>query len=111
MTDVKKLLISPERAVDVPLDRIPALLAQLASVQVALLARLVADGNGPKTTPGPAEDDRLLNAEEAASILGTAPRWLYRHARQLPFTRRLSRKVLRFSQGGLKRYMATRRLS
>jgi len=93
---------------------IPGLLAQVASVQAALLARLVVEsqhngtGNAAAVPVAPA-DDRLLTAEEGAPILGVAPRWLYRHAGKLPFTRRLSRKVLRFSEVGLRRYAATRR--
>jgi len=94
----------------VTLAEIPALLAHLAGVQVVLLARLVSAGNGNgAVVKAPAEPDKLLTAEEAAPILGVTPRWLYRHARQLPFARRLSRKALRFSDAGLRRYMASRR--
>jgi hypothetical protein len=82
----------------------------LAGVQGALLARLVAEPphNGNAAPAAPA-DDRLLTADEAAPILGVAPRWLYGHAGKLPFARRLSRKALRFSEAGLRRCAATRR--
>ena len=50
-----------------------------------------------------ADPDRLLTPEEAAAILGQSVRWLYRHAANLPFTRRISRKNLRFSEAGLRR--------
>src|SRR5438874_6958526 len=53
--------------------------------------------------------DRLLTPEEAASILGQNVRWLYRHAATLPFTRRISRKNLRFSETGLRRWLAAKK--
>ena len=104
------LVQRPETAGAVTPAEIPALLAQLAGVQVALLARLVNAGNGNGAEgKASAEPDKLLTAEEAAPILGVTPRWLYRHAGRLPFARRLSRKALRFSEVGVQRYMASRR--
>ncbi len=55
-----------------------------------------------------AEGD-LLTVDEAAALLRVSPRWLYRHAKTLPFARKLSRKVLRFSRAGIARYLATKR--
>ena len=55
------------------------------------------------------EKDRLLTPEQAASILGQNVRWLYRHAATLPFTRRISRKNLRFSEAGLRRWLAAKK--
>lgn len=111
-TTLAALAQRPERAAEVVPAEIPALLAALAGLQGALLARLVVEsrhnGDG-HPTPVAQVDDRLLTAEEGAPILGVAPRWLYRHSGKLPFTRRLSRKVLRFSEAGLRRYAATRR--
>ena len=87
-----------------------------ATAPVANVYRLVleelrdlgVDGNGDG---GPADvrPDRLLTAAEAATQLGVAPKWLYRHAARLPFTRRLSPKVLRFSASGLARWLERRR--
>jgi predicted DNA-binding transcriptional regulator AlpA len=56
------------------------------------------------------EPDRMLHVEEAAAMLGVTKRWLYRHASTLTFTRRLSRKVLRFSRAGIAKWLATKRL-
>ena len=53
----------------------------------------------------PETQGRLLNPEEAAALLGVSVRWLYRHAAKFTFTRKLSRKVLRFHEAGLRRYM------
>ena len=55
------------------------------------------------------EPDRLLTANETASILDVKTRWLYRHAANLPFTRRISRKNLRFSEAGLRRWLAAKK--
>jgi len=55
------------------------------------------------------EPERLLTPEEAAGLIGVKKEWLYRHSRQLPFTRRLSRKKIRFNEAGLKRWLAARK--
>ena len=60
------------------------------------------------TAPAWSEED-LLTIDEAAARLRVSPRWLYRHAKTLPFSRKLSRKVLRFSRLGMARWLATRR--
>ena len=56
--------------------------------------------------------EKLLTPAEAAALLGGNVEkqisWLYRHSKHLPFTRKLSRKCVRFSESGLKRWMATR---
>jgi predicted DNA-binding transcriptional regulator AlpA len=57
------------------------------------------------------EDDRLLTAEEAAKAIGVSSDWLYRHSKQLPFTRKLGPKMLRFSWQGIQKYLAIRKLS
>src|SRR5687768_16486041 len=54
-------------------------------------------------------EDRFLTTEEAAARLNVTLSWLYRHAGNLPSTRKLSRKVLRFSEAGLLRWQAARR--
>src|SRR5262245_31588563 len=92
----------PAKAADVPLDKVPALLAQLAAVQVALLGRLVAEGNGHGDS-GAAGPDRNLSVEEAAQALGMSPAYLYRRAGSLPFTVRIGRRLL-FSAAGLERW-------
>ena len=63
--------------------------------------------NGQNASPS--ETDRLLTPEETATILGQSIRWIYRHAAKLPFTRRISRKNLRFSEAGLRRWLATKK--
>jgi predicted DNA-binding transcriptional regulator AlpA len=103
---IASLFSSPAAATEIPDEQVPALLARLAGLQAILLSRLLVSPNGKAKSS--AEPDRFLTAEEAAPMLGTTPRWLYRHSKQLPFARRLSRKALRFSEAGLRRYMASR---
>jgi len=55
--------------------------------------------------------DRLLDAKQAAEMLSMSEDWLYRHAKKLPFTRKVGRKMLRFSYQGLIKWMATRKVS
>jgi predicted DNA-binding transcriptional regulator AlpA len=57
------------------------------------------------------QEDRLLDAEEAARMLSVSPDWLYRNARRLPFSRKLGPKLLRFSYQGIQKYLATRKIS
>jgi hypothetical protein len=86
--------------------------AQLANLQVSLLSRLVTLRRpAPLGVSGEAEGDCLLSVEEAARILNVTAQWLYRHAHHLPFARRLSRKALRFSEAGLRRWAASRRVA
>jgi hypothetical protein len=80
------------------------LLDQIRAVVREEIAAALSNGERP-----PAEKDALLTPEEAAAIIGVDPKWLYRHSKQLPFTRRLSRKKIRFNEPGLRRWLATRK--
>lgn len=95
----------------IPQERIAPMLAQLAALQTALAARLITGYSpgheGPPATPQDQED--LLTPGEAAALLTVSVDWMYRHAAGLPFTRRLSRKALRFSRAGLLKWRAGRR--
>jgi hypothetical protein len=108
-SSLAEIIADPARVGEIPTEAIPPLLAQLAAAQSALAARLIADPAiriGQQTR---AEPDTLLTAEQAAPLLAVTPHWLYRHARQLPFSRRLSRKVLRFSENGIRKWQSTRK--
>lgn len=59
--------------------------------------------------PAPAAAvEEMLEAAEAAKRLGVSVDWLYRRTKQLPFARKLSRKVVRYSAAGLAEYLAKR---
>ncbi len=72
-------------------------------LRAILWARLALRINGPAPT-----EDRLLVITDAASRLGVAEDWLYRHADRLPFSVRLSEGLLRLSAKGIDRYIASR---
>ena len=103
------LLTAPSMAAEVSPEEAAGLLAALGAIQTSLVARVLA--RPPKDTGAETRSplDRLLKPQEAASRLGVKIRWLYDHASKLPFTRRLSRKALRFSERGLDEYMRKKR--
>ena len=101
------VVADPTRANHLSVEEATLMLAQVAAVKAVLLARLAA----PPSAISPRqqrEDDRLISVDEAGARLGVAPRWLYRHSGHLPFARRLSRKVLRFSEVGPQQWQAAR---
>lgn len=103
------LLSDPERVQDVAPEAIPALIGEAAALQAQLWARLHAP---TATAPAPAakaDADELLTVKQAAARLGVAAKWMYRHADDLPFTRRLTSGTLRFSARGLERWKESRR--
>ena len=111
MTSIDGLLEQPERVSEVPADEVPGLLVRLGALLAALAARQAASAsNGNKVLQVEPTDnrDRNLTADEAAKMLGMKKSWLYRHSGEFPFTRRLSRKALRFSEKGIRRWLETR---
>jgi hypothetical protein len=52
-----------------------------------------------------AEPDRLLTPDGAAARFGVTKRWLLDHADEIPGVRRLSRKIIRFSERRLARFL------
>ena len=92
----------------VPAEQVPDLVAELERTKAVLLRVLWQGPPARAQTPAPDPADRLLTTEEAAKILGATPRWLYRHADELPFSRRHGRKFLRFSEAGIRRWMSRR---
>ncbi len=79
-------------------------LPDTATVPVGWLREQLALGGAE--APPPAED--LLTADEAARRLGVSKDWLYRQTKRLPFARKLSRKVVRYSAAGLAKYLEGR---
>ena len=87
----------------------PALLSDPLRAEIKELVReAVREVSGQNGHHG---GDKLLTAEKAAEFLSVSPDWLYRHAHQLPFTRKLGPKMLRFSYQGIQKYLATRKIS
>jgi predicted DNA-binding transcriptional regulator AlpA len=96
-------MLPPFDPLTVPPEDIPATLSVLASWQAQLCARLLATPAQPESTP---DDDTLLTAEEAATILRRSSKWLYRRASKLPFARHLDNRSWVFSKKGLEKWIA-----
>jgi len=80
-------------------EELPRLIGEIAEIQATAMTRLFA--------PAPAQPsgtDELLAIEEASRRLGVSKDYLYRHGADLPFTRRLGRKLL-FSSLGIDGYI------
>ncbi len=102
------LLAHPERVQELPPETAVDLLARLVPLQTVLLSRVLS--SSAKTPEASSPEDRLLTVEEAARIARVSKRWLYARASNLPFTRKLSHKVVRFSEAGLRKWLAMRRV-
>ena len=85
-------------AQELPKDELPALLGELEQVRCTALARLTSAPVAPQGS------DELLGIREASRRLGVSRDFLYRHARDFGFTRRMGRKLL-FSASGIERHI------
>lgn len=100
------LIEDPSRAAQLPARDVHGLLARLTSVQATLVAHL--QSIEPDPTPS-CVDDRLLTAEEVAERTHMSRDYIYRHARTLPFARRIGRAI-RFSEAGLNEWLSRQHL-
>lgn len=87
---------------------LPALAGELARALATVVARTAVTAVPVSTIPPTSVADESLTIEEAAKRLGVKVSWLYRHARDLPFTRKIGRRTLRFDARGLERWAANR---
>jgi predicted DNA-binding transcriptional regulator AlpA len=79
----------------------------LVTITVGQLRELIrAEMEAARSTQ--AETDRLLDVKEAAEMISMSEDWLYRNAKGLPFTRKVGRKMLRFSQQGIAKWLKNR---
>ena len=101
----ERLSLERARVGELPPEEVASALPELGALQAALEARLRTVPGTPSPNGQPA-DDRLLTAVEVAGIYGRSVEWVYRQAKRWPFTRRETRKTLRFSEAGLRRYLA-----
>ncbi len=102
-----ELLTCLERvAADAPLQELAALVGELERIKTVALARFYVGSSDGQ--PEAQQGDRLLGVQEAARKLGLSKDYLYRHAKALPFTRRLGPRQLRFSEQGIEKYIRQR---
>src|SRR5215831_10524322 len=91
------------RLITLSLDELESLLERAAERAVMrVLASNNHNGNG--------HGDNWLTPEQAAEKLNVTIPWIYRHARKWQFVQRLSRKQLRISDTGLRRWMSARKI-
>lgn len=95
----RELQVVLRKVNEIPIDDLPTLLGELEQVRYTAIARLI-----EPTNPSPPEPDRLMPVEQAASRLGVSKDFLYRHADEYPFTRRIG-SSLRFSSVGIDRFI------
>lgn len=103
----RPLELPPMEAMDaLPLEALPAVLAELAALQGRAAARLCQSAtSGRRDGEHPT---RLLTAAEVAARTNLSRDYVYRHASRFPFARRFGRAV-RFDEAGLERWLAARR--
>jgi hypothetical protein len=101
MRDWGELIEEPGRVAELSHSEAAAFLVKLTVLQAALASRLQ---DVPQVQSVHRTDDRLLTAREVADRFARSIDWVYRHARDLPFTVRVTPKTLRFSEEGLRRY-------
>lgn len=87
---------------------LPTLAAELARALGTALARAMLPATMTQTSAPEGNPSALLTVEEAAERLGVAPSWLYRHAKSLPFSRKLGHRTLRFEAIAMDRWIASR---
>jgi hypothetical protein len=87
---------------------LPALAGDLLRALATVLERTAKETASASTPTASAPE--LLDVATAANRLGVTTTWLYRHARDLPFTRKLGHRTLRFDARGLDRWAHSRQL-
>ncbi len=109
MPDLRELVADPRRAFELSAAEAAALLIELAYLQAVVAARLSTNPVASPASISDSDSDRLLTAEEVAERLQRSVDWVYRQAKHWPFTRRLTRRTVRFSEAGLQRFLGQRR--
>jgi predicted DNA-binding transcriptional regulator AlpA len=84
-------------ATELPAEELPRLLGDLEEIRATALQRLACPA-------APPQEDKLLGIDDAAKKLGVSKDYLYRHHAELPFTRRMGKRVV-FSALGIEKYI------
>ena len=82
------------------------------TITIEAIRGLLAEANDEPSVPDKptvgSHEDHLLTVDEVAGILAVERTWVYRHADELPFARKLTAGTLRFSSNGLQRWLASK---
>lgn len=89
-------------ATDVSTNDVPELVGRLETVRLRLVLRLQTAAAAPMQEKR--DEDRLLDAQQAAALLGVRTSWVYDHAVELSRIP-LPGRLLRFSESKLRRWM------
>ena len=88
-------------ATDVSADDVPELAGRLEALKLRLVLRVQTSAAAPAGEKG---EDRLLDAQQAAALLGVKKSWIYDHSPELsPIP--LPGRLLRFSEAKVRRWM------
>ena len=101
---IEDLIADPENVYTLSPGETMDVLARIVALQPILIGRLAFLGSDKKEI----KSDTLLNLEEASERLCMSTDWLYRHAKELPFTKRIGPRQLRFSEAGIEKYIKNR---
>jgi hypothetical protein len=104
------LLADPERVVEIPVEAIPATIAQLSALIGQLSTRQL-DANSSPPSPSSAshqnpqqDPDAWLTVEQASEQYPVSKSWLYRNARKRGFATKMGAKLL-VSRRRLERFL------
>jgi hypothetical protein len=89
-------------AKELPAPELPELIGSLAELQAICMARLAAP------VPSSRRPEELLDVQEASRRLGVSTQYLYKNHANLPFSRRIGRKLL-FSSTGIDDHFRSRK--
>jgi predicted DNA-binding transcriptional regulator AlpA len=89
-------------ASDVPTTDVPELAGRLEALKVRLVLGLQASAAAPAGEMG--DEDRYLDAVQAAALLGVRKSWIYDHSAELAPVH-LPGRLLRFSESKLRRWL------
>jgi hypothetical protein len=117
---IDAIALNPRLAKGLSREALEVLLGQWATVKVfldaelhaAIIAGLSNGSMAPRSVRGPRGapidiNDRMMTVDEAAAITNLPRRWFYDHADEHAWIKRFSRKNMRISETGLRRWMAT----
>jgi hypothetical protein len=108
--DIGRYLARPNLADGLNREELAALLEQVKALEGRVMARLLLGATEqPAVTRAPEDDGPMLTVDEAASRLHRDRRWIYRHAKSLPFVKRLSPRNLLCSERKLNRWLEQRK--
>jgi predicted DNA-binding transcriptional regulator AlpA len=87
---------------DVSADDVPELAGRLEALKLRLVLRVQTPAAAPMAETG--GEDRLLDPQQAAALLGVKVSWIYDHSAEFSPVR-LPGRLLRFSETRLRRWM------